>query len=492
MALPARLGPPTPPLRQEWPWHEIESRSVSVSMMTLGERRLEAKMYLSAGFEIKAAIKRHPSGWRSLSEVARVWKPGRGKGVQVSSKVGAPFLSATQVFHVKPVARKWLSLERTAEAESLFVNSGQIMVTCSGTVGRATVACKTHEGILISNDLLRVDPIEPRHRGWIYGYLHASKTHQMEVASQYGHIIKHLEPAHLDEIPIPEIDDVRAEALNRSFDRLVSFRDRAYQLTKEAEVLFESSLGALAVDDWGETGFVTRAVSTLASGRRRFEAAVHNPGATLIRRHLRENGRGTVALEKAGFEVWLPSRFKRIQSEEGVFLLDTTLLGAVNPRPTKRIKDGDFGDPFHGRVNPGWILVPRSGQVYGILGTPTIALSTWGEWVVSDDALRIRPIASDHLPLGYLLMALGHPTFGRPVVKSLAYGSSVPHLEPDDLGSHEIVRLDKEVENEIGKLVMAAADARESADILELELGLRADEIVESFISNGQQTLTCL
>ena len=307
----------------------------------------------------------------------------------------------------------------------------------------------------------------------------------MEVGSHYGHIIKHLETSHLDAMPIPDIDDAGAEALNIVFDRLVAYRNRAYRLTKEAEMLFESSIGPLSVDDWGETGFVTRAASALTSGRRRFEAAAHNPGAASIRRHLRKNGQGMIALEKAGFEVWLPERFKRIPSEEGVLLLDTSSLGAVNPQPTKRIKDGDFGDPFRGRVGAGWILVPRSGQVYGILGTPSIALSSWGKWVVSDDALRIRPTASDHLPAGYVVMALGHSTLGRPLVKSLAYGSSVPHIEPTDLESLEIVRLGEDVETEIATLVEAASDARESADILEHQLGHNADEIIDRFISSG-------
>ena len=42
---------------------------------------------------------------------------------------------------------------------------------------------------------------------------------------------------------------------------------------------------------------------------------------------------------------------------------------------------------------------------------------------------------------GYLVTALSHPLFGRPVVKSLAYGSSIPHIDPGDIQALEIVRL---------------------------------------------------
>ena len=171
MALRARLGPPAPPSRQEWPWHSLDSRAVSVSIMTGGGRRLEAETYLSPGFRIKTAIESRRSGWRPLSDVARVWMPSRLKGIQVGRDVGTPFLTAAQVFDVQPSVRKWLSIDRTADAQSRFVKSGQILVTCSGAVGQPTVACELHEGIFISHDILRVDPIEPNRRGWIYGYL---------------------------------------------------------------------------------------------------------------------------------------------------------------------------------------------------------------------------------------------------------------------------------------------------------------------------------
>ena len=419
-----------------------------------------------------------------------MWMPGRLKGIQVSRELGTPFLAATQVFDILPSPRKWLALERTADAANRFVKSSQILVTCSGACGRPTVTCGLHENILISHDILRVDPLDREQRGWLYAYLNASQTRQMEVGSQYGHIIKHLEPSHLDVLPIPEIDEAGLEAFNDTFDRLVSYRDRAYQLTKDAESLFASELGPLAIEDWGEDGFVTTAASAFASGRRRLEAAAHNPGASAIRRHWRDNGKGMISIADAGYQVWLPTRFKRIPSDEGVMLLDTSSLGAVRPQPGKRIKDGDFGDPFKGRVKAGWILMPRSGQVYGILGTPTLTLSSWSEWVVSDDALRVRPVGDDHLPVGYVVMALGHPAQARPVVKSLAYGSSVPHIEPADLSSLEIVRLGEDVESEIATLVEAAADARESADVIEHQMGHEADEIIERFIRTGRRNTT--
>jgi len=101
---------------------------------------------------------------------------------------------------------------------------------------------------------------------------------------------------------------------------------------------------------------------------------------------------------------------------------------------------------------------------------------------VSNHVLRAAP-QPGAIPAGYVLTALSHPTLGRPLLKSLAFGSSVPELNPDDVASELIVRLDSAVEIEIAGLAEASADARASADLLEREVMLEAEAIISQFIS---------
>ena len=65
----------------------------------------------------------------------------------------------------------------------------------------------------------------------------------------------------------------------------------------------------------------------------------------------------------------VPGRYKRIPAEDGVIYRDSADLLEVYPDLTKRFADCRFGDEFGGRVRNGWILIPCSGQVYGIIGT---------------------------------------------------------------------------------------------------------------------------
>src|SRR5207249_3777479 len=110
------------------------------SVLGKGERRLEAETYLSDGYGLRTAIEARPNGRRSLQELARVWQPNRLKGIVVPAGSGTPFLAAGQVFEARPMPRKWLSLAKTPKAAERFVQSGTILVSCSGNVGRVTIA----------------------------------------------------------------------------------------------------------------------------------------------------------------------------------------------------------------------------------------------------------------------------------------------------------------------------------------------------------------
>lgn len=317
MALRARLVIPSSQAQQAFAWHTVQCGTVSVQQLFCGDRRMEAQTYLSAGFRVRMAIEANATGRTRFGEVARVWMPGRLKGIQVSAEFGTPFLAATQVYDVRPIPRKWLALARTADAESRFVRPGMILVTCSGSVGRATLAYAPHENTLISHDLLRVEAIDDRNKGWLYAYLHAPQVRAMATSAQYGHIIKHLEPSHLNALPIPTVDQDTAAGFSRRVSRILALRNKAYRLAQEADERFAAAIGPIGPPA-SEHAFAIR-VSDMLSGRRRLEACYYKPevGATLAR-FKRWN-----SLESVTKRVWWMKRFKRFYGDDGIPYLRT-------------------------------------------------------------------------------------------------------------------------------------------------------------------------
>jgi|GraSoi_2013_60cm_1033757.scaffolds.fasta_scaffold14870_3 hypothetical protein len=142
-----------------------------------------------------------------------------------------------------------------------------------------------------------------------------------------------------------------------------------------------------------------------------------------------------------------------------------------------------FGDPAAGRVKEGWLLLARSGQIYGLNGSSVIATKALEGRVISDHVIRIARREQSRVPIGYIHVALSHPRLGRPLVKSLPYGSSVPEIEPADCQNLEIVRLAPRTEEAIADLSKESAALRASADILELLLGDEADLLLQQFVT---------
>ncbi|EJN1406783.1 hypothetical protein ACM74M_12085 [Pseudomonas aeruginosa] len=430
---------------------------------------MEAESYLSSGYGLRLALEAKLSVHERLGALANVWQPSRLKGITVGEEYGTPFLAATQVFDQRPVPRKFLSLDRTDSSANRFVTAGTIMLTCSGSVGRATLATDAIKGILISHDLLRIEATEPKYRGWVYAFLRSPTARAMMTSAQYGHIIKHLEPSHLYALPVPSPDDNLAEQFECMTARILEERNQAYTKFLEAERLFEKYIGQPDFNKRDEVGFSVSS-SSLAFGRRRLEGVYHNPSVQALYAHFKKANLTTESLKSIGAQCWLPGRFQRIPAEEGIELVGSANLFEVNPDLPKRIADINFGDEAQGRVKEGWLLLARSGQTYGLNGTLAIANKFLEEKIISDHVIRIKPRENFSSRVGYIYTALSHPTLGRPLVKSLAYGSSIPEIEVEDVNNLQVVRLTEEQEAAIADLAESAAKLYADADILENEM----------------------
>ncbi|MEK9280691.1 hypothetical protein MTR72_13700 [Bradyrhizobium sp. ISRA442] len=444
---------------------------------------MEAENFLASGFGIRRSLEAR-AGWCPLSEQARVWQPSRLKGIQVGASFGTPFLGATQVFDLRPMPRKYLALERTDDSANRFVSSGTILLSCSGTVGRATVAHQAHEGVLISHDLLRVAPLREDWWGWIYAYLRAPKARAMMNAAQYGHIIKHLEVAHLNALPILQLALPVRERFEERVRRIVSDRRRSVQLTAEAESIYESAFPSLRPDEPDAAGFEVSALAMFGS-RRRLDAARFVPSVERALEAFRRDAVDTVTVSELTRRVFVPGRFKHVYGEGGTPYLDSADVLEVSPDIKKFVLSLSEEEQEDYRVEPGWLLVPCSGQVYGNIGHSVLATEWHVGKVLTNHIMRICP--SENVRSGYLLCALGHPKLGRPQLVRFAFGSSVPEISPEDVETAVVPRLAPRTEERIADLMEEAARARDEADRLEAAIAAEADGLIDRFLAGDQE-----
>lgn len=438
--------------------------SVNARVLTGGDRRLEASTYLTDGYGLRQGVEALAESV-PMSELAKVSQPSRLKGFQVDAGKGLPFLSAGQVFEAKPRVRKWLAEAMVPNIESRRVEPTWLLMSCSGEVGRVTAVYDEHLDKVITHDLLRIVPDDPTGYGWLYAYMKTPTFFAIARSSQYGHMIKHLEPEHVLRMPVAMPDEATRRRIGQDARNALEMRQASRRLQKRADDAYAALVNP-AGSQITEEPFTTIRASDVLTGRRRIEGQFHRAEVRQVEQLVRRAGRGYERLEDLVESVSVGYRFKRHFGANGTPYRSASELFDVNPRVTKRIYAGLLPDPDRYMLRDGWIVMACSGQTYGLLGR-TMVLTENHEGVFgSHDLIRIVPDES-LARTGYLQTVLNHPDYGRPLVIRYASGTSVPHLDPVDIREVPIPRFSPAQEAEIADLSDEATALAAEADRLE-------------------------
>jgi type I restriction enzyme, S subunit len=462
------------------PTPEVEWGAMPASALSTGERRLEAEAYLSDGYGKRTSIEARPTGWTPLAQIASVWQPSRLKGVVVSRDRGTPFLAAGQVFEARPTPRKFLSLTQTENAATRFVDRGTVLMSCSGEVGKVTIAHSPHVARLITHDLLRIQPTDQSITGWLYAYLRTPAFRSIAAASHYGHVIKHIEPSHLMAMPVVEIPKPVALWFQERVEGIVESRDQAHQLEQTAHRYYGDALAPEYRPVDSDTAVVVRE-NQVTGGRRRLDAYYYNATVRQVESAIAARADHIDRLSAVCERIFAPSRFTREFGEAGTPYRSAEELFDLNAPVSKRIYAGLVANREEYMLQPGWLVMACSGQIYGLNGAVMMLNDSHSGVFATHDLIRLVPDAAMIRP-GYLLTALGHPTLGRPLVIRHAYGTSIPHLEVGDIETIPIPRLTANLETLIADQMETVVRLRAAADSAETEVTERAASILQKFI----------
>jgi type I restriction enzyme S subunit len=483
MAEPERVGPAPQEGESQKTW-DFPWGPVPAQLATFGDRRLEARSYLTDGYGLRNRLVASANDVRTIGEVAEVWLPGRLKSYVVPQGKGLPYLSAGQVLEERPRVRKWIARAMVKDPASLEVDPSWLLPTRSGEVGKLTAVYDEHLGKTITDDMLRIVTRDADDYGWLYAYMRTPAFGSIARTAQYGHMIKHLESAHVNSIPIPWPEaDVRRKIGNLA-SQAIELRRRARRDHAAADALYEEAVGALRPTN--ETVHGTVRASDVAKGRRRLDAQHHRADTEAITQLVHSSAtHGVNTLDELSESVTLGNRFKRFfdEGEIGTPYRSAGELFDVNPPVVKRIFSALLDNPERYMLHAGWIIMACSGQTYGLLGR-TRLLTTAHEGVFgSHDLIRIVP-RSDRIRPGYLQTAISNEQVGRPLVIRNAYGTSIPHLDPVDIRKLPIPRFAKTVEDSIAELAESAISLNTQADELETSATDRAQQVVNEYLEN--------
>jgi type I restriction enzyme, S subunit len=322
----------------------------------------------------------------------------RLKGVEVAKSDGVPYLAPGQIFEARPRPRRFLSFGGTGGAKECLVGDGTLLVTRSGSVGRVTIAHSPEVGVIVSDDLLRVVPRNDRAAGWLYCYLRSEFVRSMTIAANYGHTVKHLDPPHLLDVPVIDIDDTEHRRFSAGVSQIFEFRSQAHGLVDAAEQTYADAL------QWKESSFDETYIinaSMLASGRRRLDAFHYNEQVAHINDLITQHASSVTTLGNVCESVILPNRFRRYFGENGTPYRSAEELFDLNPPITKRIFAGLVPNADQHMLKPGWLVMVRSGQLYGLNGSVMLLNDSHDGIFGTDDLIRIEP--GTRIRSGYLI-----------------------------------------------------------------------------------------
>ncbi len=217
--------------------------------------RLDAEYHLSDGpattrLLVKSEIKTIP-----LSKAAsKVFSGKIFKRTFVNDHhTGIPYLTASDMIKSHAVSGKYLSKKFTSEKKELFLKKGWILLSCSGTLGNTVFTNKDFEGVIGTHDLIRIVPNENEIKpGYLYAYLASKFGYSLLTQPSYGGVIKHIEPHHIQNLPIPIFSDNQQLTVHQLVVECNELRSKANELLKRAEARLytETKLKVLNKNDY--------------------------------------------------------------------------------------------------------------------------------------------------------------------------------------------------------------------------------------------------
>lgn len=449
----------------------VQTVDVPIHWINEGEKRLDAGFYAQdviAARILMERINKHLDV-QSISDFSnQIFWPGRFKRRYVSKNDGEPFLMPSEVFMFLPKPTKYV-INYPPEVK---IKKNWLLITRSGTIGRILIATKYLENFVLSDDLIRIVPKENNY-GFLYAYLNTWIGQALLTKDQYGATVKHIEPHHVANIPIPRIPDLEEE-INKKILEAHKLREEAQELLLKAEEMIYSELGLPKIDEddveyFGrELGRLVKAFEVKASELDyRLDASYHLPILRKIKEYLSKCKYQSTKLGKVIDRMFIPTRFKRPYVKnpaEGIPFLQGAHIPMIKPMDVKYIWKG-MKNMENVLLRRHWVLMTRSGTV-GRIGFVSDFLDGWA---ASEHILRI--IVKSEINPGYIVAFLSS-LYGEYQIKGKVYGAVVDEIAEQDTSLIEdidIILPDKDIQDKIGSLVIEAYNKKDRANLIEGE-----------------------
>lgn len=394
--------------------------------------RLDVEPFVGGSVEAKLALESLKAKAQSLREVTAggmsgIINAGRIKRQWVEDpRYGTTFLSSTDILRADLSHCRLISNKAVKGNPRLIIRKGWTLITRAGTVGRMAYARPDMDRMACTEDVLRVvpdDAIVPS--GYLFAFLNGKFGIPMVTSGTYGAIIQHIEPEHISDLPVPRLGGKIENEAHQLIEQAATDRSKA------AEARTEAIRRATELIHWIDRYDKLSTSEALAcSLARRMDAFHHSNVVTKARQALRDSS-SAEQLGSVVQTIFEPNRGARRKVEDpafGVSFLSSSEVFALDPKGDYFISLRHTSNLESLLIMQEDLLVPRSGQVGGIIGRAVLPVPTVYGHAASEHLVRIR--CRSHEDACYLWAVLASAP-GYWALVGTAFGSSIPSLDCD-------------------------------------------------------------
>lgn len=457
----------------ELPEEELRWCSVRLQETIEKESRLKAAVFDIEGRHAKEVLEackwpvRNVAGDNGL---ARAFHLPRFKRVWVEHSE-YPIYQPGQINEINPKPSGYVSSITQTNIDDLRVRNGQILMTCSGrsgSIGRTTYVSDTLHGRIFSHDLIRIECSEADTAGYLYAFLSTKIGRVLVKSNEYGAMIPHIEPSHLEAVVVPNPPPILKKQIHDLVIHSYALRDESNGLLEEAERLLYDALTLPPLTNLPQRAFEKDAglhnyavnLSQLAG---RIDATYHAPIVDTIMRQLKKEAAEvtTIGDSRISERVILPGRFARVYVEEGqgVPFFGGKQIHQLDPTDRKFLSLKIHGPRIQQQLalEENMILVTCSGTI----GKVALAPKHWKGFAGSQHIIRIVPSSANVAGFLYVFLSTD---YGRELITRFSYGSAVGEIDAHHVSQVPVPLLkDSSVQAKINRLALEANAKRTEA-----------------------------
>ncbi len=440
--------------------------TVKLSEVKAGGLRLEAGVYDEKSVTARQSVENGKFPAIKLSEMITAYYPNRFKRVYCNRKFGEPFYLPSQMNDVYPKTEKFISHATEFDLSELRLRQNTLVLTRSGTIGNVAYVSRTLTDKIYSDDVIRILCNNDFDAGYIYIYLKSKVGNDILLTNSYGAVIQHINPEHLENIPIPDAPENLKRKIHELVVKSYALRDESNDLIDQATQILIDELQLPDIEDFPDEKFFTVNVKNLFG---RLDVSYHAPIVGRIVEHLKKHAAEvtTIGDSRISKNIILAGVFKRVyvDKEFGYPFLGGSEIGQLNPVTEKFLSKKFHHERYEKelRVSKNMILVTDRGTV----GKVALVPEHWNGYAVSQNVLKVIP-AGDNIA-GYIYIWL-NTDFAKKLITREIYGAVVDMIDARNLSIVPVPLLKNSVAQEqINSLALLANEKRYKAYTLEQE-----------------------